>query len=47
MCLRSCFLLIVISGLAACNIQNLQPAKDVSNIIEVEKRAHEAYQKED
>ena len=50
MCLRHCLSLIVVFCLAACNLQNLQlatPAPDPVNIIEVQKRANEAYEKED
>jgi Tfp pilus assembly protein PilF len=44
---RSLFVLITLGFLAACNMQNLQPAPDVTKIMEIEKRAYEAYQKED
>ena len=45
--LRFLLLLITLNFLAACNLQNLQPSADATKIIEVEKRAYEAYQKED
>ncbi len=45
--LRHYLSLIVIFPLAACNLQNLQPAPDSANIIEVQKRANDAYEKED
>ena len=40
-------LLITMIFLSACNMQNLQPTPDATKIIEVEKRAYEAYQQED
>ena len=48
--LRHCLSLIAVFCLAACNLENLQPtppAPDPSNIIEVQKKANEAYKKED
>lgn len=34
-------------ALSACNLQNLQPSPDITGLIEIQKRAHEAYQNED
>jgi cytochrome c-type biogenesis protein CcmH/NrfG len=44
---RFLLLLIAMIFLSACNMQNLQPTPDATKIIEVEKRAYEAYQQED
>lgn len=40
-------LLVAMIFLSACNMQNLQTTPDATKIIEAEKRAFEAYQKED
>ena len=45
--LSSCFSCLVIFVLSGCELQNIKPSGDISEIIEVEKRAAVAYQNED
>ena len=49
MCLRHYILVITIAVLAGCNTLDIKPVvtDDSTNYIEIEKRADEAYQKED
>lgn len=47
MCLKHLLAILFLLILTGCDIQNLQPGADLSSMVEVQKRANEAYQQED